>query len=226
MRRRRTWVWAVLLLLVCVGAVAAGLGALAKQEPEFYTRGGIATPEPDDPYRASDVQTRFSDLRKTVFTEPEWGGTFTQDDLNAFFREDPAMNNLIEPRLGGLTAPRVLIEGDRVRFAARYGRGFWSSVVTIEMRAWVIAGEPNLFALELLSLKAGALPLTKQMLMDLFADLFTADNFATVTWFRNGNNQVAVCRWLPNQSRPSTLLQTLKISDGQIEIGGRNLTNR
>lgn len=224
--RRRSWFWALLLLVACVAVVAAGFGAVAKQEPEFYTRASIAAPQPDDPHRASEVQTRASELRKIVFNEPEWGAVFTQDDLNAFFREDPGTNNLLESRLGGLTAPRVLIEGDRIRFAARYGSGFWSSVVSIELRAWVIADEPNTFALELVSLKSGALPLTKRWATDVFTDLLTDNNFASVTWFRHGDNPVAVCKWMPNQSRPSTLLQTISITDGRIEVGGRNLPTR
>lgn len=222
---RRSWVWAILLLVVCLAAVAGGLGYLLKQEPAFYTRPEVASPHPDDPYRASDVQTRLSDLQKTVFTEPEWGALFTQDDLNAFFREDPGMNNLVEPRLGGLTTPRVMIEGDRLFFAARYGRGFWSTIVSVELRAWLIADEPDLFAVEVMSFRGGALPLSKRLLMDKVTE-FANDNYASITWFRNGANPVAVCRWLPNQSRPSTLLQTVEIGDGRIEIGGRNVVVR
>jgi hypothetical protein len=216
-----------LLLVLCVATVATVLGSLVKQEPEFYTRAAVAAPTPEDPVRAGELQTRVSELRKIVFTEPEWGATFTQDELNAFFREDPGTNNLMESRLGGLSAPRVLMEGDRIHLAARYGSGFWSSVVSIELRAWVVAGDdPNLFGLELVSLKSGVLPLSKRWVTDLFTDLLTADNFASVTWFRNGDRPVAICKWMPNQSRPSTLLQTITVSDGRIEIGGMNLPNR
>jgi hypothetical protein len=224
--RRRSWILAFLIFVVCLAVVAVALGTLLKQVPDFYTQAAINDPRQDDPYRASDVQTRLVELKEIVFKEPEWGAIFTQDDLNAYFREDANTNNLLEPRLNGLTAPRVLIEADRIRFAARYGSGFWSSVVSVELRAWVIADEPNLFAVELVSLRGGSLPISRRWMMDRITAVLSAKDFASVAWFRNSGNPVAVCRWMPNQTRPSTLLQTLTVADGRLEIGGRNLPNR
>jgi hypothetical protein len=223
--RRRTWIRAVLLLVAVAATAVAVAAAVLKQEPGFYTDPAVVAARADDPYRASDVQTRLSDLKRNVFADAEWSGTFTADDLNAFFREDPAMNNLVEPRLGGLTAPRVAVDGDRLRLAARYGCGFWSTVVSAELRAWVIADEPNLFAVEVLSFRAGGLPLAKRMFMER-VNRFADENYLSVSWFRSDGNPVAVCRWLPNQSRPSTLLQTIAIGDGRVAVGGRNLSGR
>lgn len=218
--RRRSWVWAILLFVAVVAAVGGVFVALLKQEPAFYTRAEVAAPRPDDPRRASDLQTRVSELQAEVFTEEKWGMQFTQDDVNAFFRQDPANNNLVEPLLG-LTAPRVEFSGDRIRFAARSGSGFWSTVVSVELRAWLIADEPNLFAVEVVSLKAGAVPLPERLVMDRVT-AFGADNKATVTWFRSNGRPVAVVRWLSNLSRPTTLLQTVSVADGSVSVGGRN----
>lgn len=225
MRRRRSWVWAVLLLVGFVAAVGGVLGLLMKQDPEFYTRAAVADRRPDDLRTASDTQTTLDELRTKVFATPEWGATLSADHLNAFFREDPALNNLVEPRLGGLTAPRVAVDGDRLKLAARYGCGFWSTVVSVELRAWVIADEPNLFAVELVSHKAGALPLPTRWLMDALT-AFVADKGIGVTWYRSAARPVAVCKWLPGQSRPNTLLQTIAFEDGAITVGGRNLSIR
>jgi hypothetical protein len=223
---RRAWIRAALLLVAVLGVVGVVLGAMLKKDPEFYTRPAVFAAKPDDPTVASDAQTRLDDLRTKVFSDDEWAATFTADQLNAFFREDPAMNDLIGPRLGGLTAPRVDVDGDRLRVAARYGSGFWSTVVSAEFRAWVIADEqPNLFAVEVVSFRAGSLPLPKRQLMDKLTT-FAVGNATGVTWFHRGNNPVAVCKWLHTQSRPSTLLQALSFEDGKITLAGRNLTSR
>ena len=221
--RRRAWVWGLLLLVCAVAAVGGVVGLLLKQEPDFYTSPAVNARRPDDPQVASGVQTRLTDLKfDEVNKQPEWGVKLSQDELNAFFREDPAMNNLMEPLLGGLTAPRVAVEGDRVRFAARYGKGVWSTVVSVELRAWVVADEPNLFAVEVVSMRCGVLPVSKRLLMEKLNE-FAPDNAASVNWFRNGDNPVAVFRWKPNDTRPSTLLQTITVADGHIGIAGRNL---
>jgi hypothetical protein len=225
-RRRRSWVWAALLLCSFIAIVVAIVGLLAKQDPAFYTDDAVAKAQKDDPYRASELQTRLSEIKKMVFNEPEWAAKFTQDDLNAYFREDANTNNLIEPRLAGLTVPRVRMDGDHIRLGARYGQGFFSTVVSIEGRAWVIADEPNLFAVELLSFRCGAIPVSRRFIMDRISNLLSTDNITSVSWFRNGNNPVAICRFLPSQSRASTLLQSIQISDGKLEITGRNLPNR
>jgi hypothetical protein len=115
----------------------------------------------------------------------------------------------------------VEFSGDRIRFAARYGNGFWSTVVSVELRAWLVADEPNLFAVEVVSLRAGALPLPERLVMDRVTE-FGADNHATVTWFRSNGRPVAVVRWLSNLSRPTTLLQTVSVADGAVSVGGRN----
>lgn len=222
--RRRSWVSAILMFVAAVAAIGGVLVALLKQQPGFYTRAEVTAPREDDPRRASELQTRLSELQAEVFAEEAWGMQFTQDDVNAFFRQDPANNNLIEPLLG-LTAPRVEFSGDRIRFAARRGSGFWSTVVSVELRAWLIADEPNMVAVEVVSLKAGALPLPERMVMDRVT-AFGADNRATVTWFRSNGRPVAVVRWLSNLSRPTTLLQTVTVADGSVSVGGRNLLVR
>lgn len=222
--RWRSWVSAILIFVAAVAAIGGVLVALLKQQPGFYTRAEVTAPREDDSRRASELQTRLSELQAEVFAEESWGMQFTQDDVNAFFRQDPANNNLVEPLLG-LTAPRVEFGGDRIRFAARRGSGFWSTVVSVELRAWLIADEPNTVAVEVVSLKAGALPLPERLVMDRVT-AFGADNRATVTWFRSNGRPVAVVRWLNNQARPTTLLQTVTVADGSVSVGGRNLLVR
>ncbi len=218
--RRRSWVWAILLFVAAVAAISGVLFTLLKQQPAFYTRAEVAAPRPNDAERASYLQTRLSELQAEVFAEESWGMQFTQDDVNAFLRQDPANNNLVEPWLG-VTAPRVEFSGDRIRLAARTGSGLLSTVVSVELRAWLIADEPNTVAVEVVSLKAGALPLPERMVMDRVT-AFGADNKATVTWFRSNGRPVAVVRWLSNLSRPTTLLQTVAVADGSVSVGGRN----
>ena len=57
----------------------------------------------------------------------------------------------------GFHSPRVAIDGDRLKLGFRYGEGFWSTVVSVELRVWLVADEVNLMAVEVCDLRAGRL---------------------------------------------------------------------
>ena len=223
MSRRSRWL-ALLVLVGGVGAAAAGLGYLAKREPAFYAE----APVPDEweaRERAARLVTRVQDLKNDIRSlKPEWGDTFTAEDLNAFFAENLGKSAGLRSVLpDGLHSPRVAIDGDRLRLGLRYGEGFWSTVVWVELKVWLVADEPNLVAVEVCELRTGGLPLGAQSVLDAVAEAAREKN-VEVTWYRSGSNPVGLFRFYADQSQPASLIMTLEVADGKVVVAGRSLT--
>jgi hypothetical protein len=139
MRRRRPFFIAIALLLAAAGLTLGGLLFGAKREPAFYT----AANQPNDwdtHERSARFLTRVVDLQNEIRSKDEWGDTFSTDDINAFFIENLGpKGRLIESLPRGFHSPRIAIEGDRLKFGVKYREGFWSSVVWLELKVWLVA---------------------------------------------------------------------------------------
>lgn len=220
MRRRSK----LLALLILVGGISACLGLglyLAKRQPDFYAQ----APNPDDwetRDKSARLVTRVQDLKNEIRSHNEWGDTFTAEDLNCFFVENMS-------RKGGLCAmlpegchsPRVAIEGDRLKVGFKYGEGFWSTVVWVELKVWLVANETNLVAVEVCDLRTGSLPIGSQSILDSITEA-ARDSNIEVMWYRNGSNPVGLFRFYADQPRPSSQILTLEVKDGKIVVAGRS----
>jgi hypothetical protein len=221
--RRRRVLLALLIVALAAAAVVGVLGMLLKQEPAYYA----ADPgdEFSDSLVASRVLTRFGDLMNDVRLKPEWSGSFTASELNAFLREnlqeDGWLARVMPPELHD---PRVAIEGDRVKVAGRVGDGFWSTVVSAELRVWLVKDEINTVAVELVHMRAGALPVELQWFRGLDAiGEAVRDRNVDVSWYRHDGHLVGVFRLYADQPRPPTQLRTVKVADGRVAVAGRKL---
>ena len=219
---RRSRVLAVLVLLGGVGAAVGVVGYLAKREPAFYADAPAAD-DWDSRERAARLLTRVQDLKNDIRSmKAEWGDTFTADDLNCFFAENFGSSSGLRAALpAGLHSPRVAIDGDRVKLGFRYGEGFWSTVVWVEVRAWLVADEPNLVAVEVCDLRTGSLPVGAQSLLDAVAEAAREKN-VDVTWYRNGSNPVGLFRFYADQPQPTSQILTLEVADGKVVVAGRS----
>lgn len=220
---RRSFILTVLILAAALGCTGAGLAALLKHEPSFYSQ-GCSSPDAADPDLCARVVTRFGDLKNDIRSKPDWGATFTATELNAFFREtlDRKAGGLSGLLPDGLNDPRVSIEGDRLRLAGRYGTGLWSTVLSVELRAWLVKGEMNTVALELVGMWAGALPLGTQSVLDAISET-ARDSNVVVTWFRRDGHPVGILRFYADQVRPTTQIRTFKIEGDSLTVAGRAL---
>lgn len=224
MRRRRPFFIALALLLSAGGVALGGLLYGAKKAPAFYT----AANRPNDfdtHERSGRLLTRVVDLQNDIRGKEEWGDTFTTDDLNAFFIENLGpKGRLVESLPKGFHSPRVAIEGDRLFFGLKYREGFWSSVVWLELKVWLVADQTNVAAVEVCNLKAGALPFGSQSLLDKIADV-ARESSIEVTWYRNKSNPVGLFKFFAKQPRVTSQILTLEVKDGRIMVGGRSFPN-
>ncbi|MCZ2343653.1 MAG: hypothetical protein LC104_17945 [Bacteroidales bacterium] len=222
--RRRNAILTILLLLITTGAVLGSLTALLKSDPEFYTATNGTVD--DDTITATAVVTRFGDLKNDIRSKPEWGATFTAEELNAFLREHLCTDGGLESFLPqGLHSPRVAITGDQIQIAARYGEGFWSTVLSVEARVWLVKGEANVVALELLGVRAGWLPLGSQSILDRITEAARDSNIA-VSWYRHEGNPVGMCRFYADQTHPTTQIALFRAADGKLTVKGRSLLDQ
>jgi hypothetical protein len=222
--RRRSSLIALGLLVAILFGVMGIFGGLAKQQPVFYTQAACAA-DYDTREKASRLLTRVQDLKNDIRTKPEWGETFTAEELNCFFAEmmtDTGSLAGLLPR--GFHSPRVAIEGDRLKLGLRYGDGFWSVVVWAEFRIWLVADETNLMAVEVCDLKVGQLGIGAQSILDAISDTARASNI-DVNWYRHGRNPVGLFRFFPDQPRPASQVLTLQVRDNKIVVAGRTMTD-
>lgn len=225
MLRRRFWI-KVAIIISAISLLLGTLAVLLKQTPEFYS----VAPSPEaEATLGSDVLTRFGDLRNDILSQPDWGSSFSAEELNAFLRDHmDDREGLAGLLLRGLKSPRVAIEGDRLKIAARYQPGeseTFSTIVSVELKVWLVSREINMLAVELVGAWAGSLPVTSlpfgpQTQLDSITENARQSNIAVI-WYRNNGNLVGLFRFYADQPQPGVQIRTTKISDGRLTIAGR-----
>ena len=209
---------AVLLLTSIAGAVVAAL----KHEPGFYQR--CAVPAGDARKKQSDefLKQFFALLTRFLDGRGKWSFTFTEEQINSYFEEDfVRLHDADALAKLGVHAPRVHFDQDSMRLAFRYGSGFWSTVLTYEVKVWLAPKESNTLAVEIRQRKAGGLPIAAQSLLNDFKELARNKNI-DVTWYRHQGNPVALLRFPISRSRPNAQLSRFGVTDGQLVIEGQS----
>lgn len=225
MRRRRSFLLAFTVLVGAVSACVCGALYAAKREPEFYAKPACPD-EWDAREKSSRLLTRVQDLKNEIRSRHEWGDTFSADDLNCFFAENMGANGGFASVLPAkLHSPRVSIEGDRLKLGFKYREGFWSTVVWVELRVWLVAGETNVVAVEVCDLRAGCVPIGSQSILDAVTEA-ARDSNIEVTWYRHEGNPVGLFRFYADQPNPASQILTLEVKDGRVVVAGRSFVDQ
>lgn len=220
MRRR-----ALLQTLAALSLLSIGIGGtlvyLVRREPASYREVQI----PDEPQRrklsgdfASGVQQLLDSIGNNA--EARWEKTFTAEQMNSYFVEDFVRVRPFKLP-AGINSPRVRIEPGKLELAFRYGRGFWNSIISVDLSIWLVANEANLVAVEVTGLHAGALPISLQSIQEQIAESARQWN-VDVTWYRHEGNPVALVRFQPDRPNPTVLLQRLELQSGRVVIEGKS----
>jgi hypothetical protein len=215
----------LLLTLALVGAsTAVALGAVLRHEPTFYERAQV--PAGAERKKLSDsffngVAQLLADVTKNR-DGGKWRHSFTEAQINSFFEEDfVRWGEADNFRKHGVSAPRILLEDDKLRLAFRYGTGFWSTVVSYDLRLWIVPREPNTIAVQILSRRLGALPLSSQALLSEMAEVARRHNInMETTLYRHEGYPVALVRFQSDGSRAPTSLHCLKINAASLIVAG------
>jgi hypothetical protein len=219
---RRSFLLATAIFLSMTCGVGATLWMLLRYEPGVYLR--AAVPPGEDRHRLSQKCWReLMQLYNSVtdHDEQEWGHCFTDGEINSYLAEHFVQSRLDKQLLpDGISQPRIVIEPEKIRVAFRYGSGLWSTVVSIDVRLWLVKGEPNVVALKLVGFHAGALPISAQSLLESISKT-CQDNGIAVDWYRDEGFPVALLRFQAEQPHPTLELELIKLDQGAIHIQGR-----
>ena len=192
-----------------------------KRTPAFYELASI--PEGDARRQLStDCQKKAVDLWSMFgSSDAVWDAAFTTTQVNSYFQEDFEVlggeKNLPE----GFSDPRISLDDGSLRFACRYGKGFWSSVVSVELKIWLVANEMNTVGVEIVSLKCGAVAVSPRWMLDPLRELARKWN-ADLAWYRREGNPVAILRLQSNQMRPTFQIKRLDIQKDQLVVVGHS----
>ena len=174
-----------------LAAAGAGVAAVLHHEPHFYRNGRVEA-GPERQRLSTKFVVDFAQLLINVKAgDPNWHFTLQEDEINSFFQEAYASSGDVESlRKLGISEPRIAFEKDSVRFAFRYGSGFWSTVVSYELRIWALPKEANVLAVEIRGRRIGALPISSQGLLSDLTVLAASHNIE-ITAYRHEGNPVA-----------------------------------
>jgi hypothetical protein len=219
---RRSFIVALALVLGLFGAAGLALYLVVGYQPELYTRAVAPTPE-NRTKRSQEFLAEFSNFFNNVSgTDRDWYNQFSDEQVNSYLDEGFIQQGLATRVLpDSVTYPHVVFEQDKIHVAFRYRTGGWSTVISIDLRVWLAGKEANALALELEGLRAGALPISGQWLMEELAKAGRKNGF-DVTWYRLNGHPVALVRFQADQPHPTLLLQDVHLDQGQLTIRGRS----
>jgi hypothetical protein len=218
---RRSLLLAVAIFLCLTGAVSATLWVLVRYEPRVYLQ--AAVPPGEERHKRSEQCWReLMQLYNSVASQDEqpWSHRFTDEQINSYLAEHFVSSRLDEELLPeGIKQPRIVIEPDKIRIAFRYGSGVWSTIVSVDLRLWLVKGEPNVVAIKLVGFHAGALPISSQSLLESINEKCQQRGIG-IDWYRDDGYPVALIRFQNEQPHPTLELQLIKLERGAIHIQG------
>jgi hypothetical protein len=219
MRKKNACLLCVSTTLLIAGAVLGG-GLALKHEPHFYRRGQL-DPSPERKQLSMKFVNSFVQLMLNFKNDRDDGHYhFTEDEINSFFQEDFVSYGEAENlRKVGVSEPRVALEEDRIRFAFRYGSGIWSTVLTYDLKVWIVPKEPNVLAVEILGRRAGAIPISPQGLLNEVTELAARHN-VEVTAYRHEGHPVALIRFQADRPRAGAHLKGIRARLGELRLLG------
>jgi hypothetical protein len=205
-------------VLLLVGSVGTVLVLLLRHEPAFYRRCHMSAS--DDRTRLSnDFETKFFSLVNGALNARQWGQVIAEEEINGFFQEEfvDKYNSMLPNQISD---PRVALEQDKIRLAFRYGHGLRSTVISIDLKAWLVAAKPNVIVLEFLGIHAGLLPVAAPSLLEQVAE-FAHQHDIDPTWYRLNGHPILLLQFQADRTKPTFQLNRLQLRPGKLELAGR-----
>jgi hypothetical protein len=229
-KRRRSVILVLGIALLALVAILGIAAIFVKQEPSFYR--AALKEDFSDAAKAADFFTRVTELQQDIrSSKPDWGASFTADDINAFLRVSLAKGGSLEGSLNErYTDPRIAIQGDRIKIAMRYQAAPFDEVkgestlvvLSLELKVWVVSKRQNTVAVEVIRANAGGIPVSVQRYLDRLSEAARDANIE-VTWFRHDGNPVGLFQLYADQVQPTTQIRTAKVEDGKITVAGKSI---
>ena len=196
-------------------ALAVAVVVVLRYEPAFYRQ---AVPLDPSQARAEAKQfvSQLSRLVNDIQNESSWSAIFSEAQLNAWLAEDFKRKHA--DRLpAGVSDLRVSLRPARALLGYRSKFGPLTTVVSVSVQVWL--PEPNLLALKLERVAAGALPIPLDYLMDDLTQTARRSDWP-IEWKQHDGRPLALVR-LPDQSEGDVIrLCKLLVARQAVQIEG------
>jgi hypothetical protein len=222
MMSRKSFVLAIFIVIFLTGGAGAGAVFLIRHEPAFYKRCALPEGPQFDLWANEFDQGVINGAGSGILSEWKWHVEFNENQINAFLASPGLLLKYFpneNPWPPGVSQPRVNLGNDRIRLGFRYGRGRFSTVISVEMRVWLSGQEPNVMAFEILSMYAGAVPISAQSLLEHMGDSARQQKI-DVSFYRFNKHPVLLLRFQADRTTPTFQLRQFKTEQGTVHIGG------
>lgn len=215
----------ILVVFAVLGVVASGVlvGCLyraAQQEPEFYQQALKAPPE-KQAEAGDELERRVLDLRNELRKEGRFDVQFTHDQINGWLAADlPEKFPELVPR--GVSDPRIAFQPSLTRLACRYEDSRISAVVSLDADVY-LTEDPNVVAVHLRQVRAGALPIPLGQFLNQISEHAT-DAGLPLQWSDVNGDPVALVTIPPlidERANTQLYLETIEVLDGKVRFAGR-----
>jgi hypothetical protein len=218
---RRSLLGAIGIVVLLLLSIGTGVLLLLRCEPPHH-REALVPPGEQRIHDSRNFSRNFTELCSTMGSQPEWGHTFTDQQINSYLSEGFLQLGLAEKLLPeGISEPRVTFEPDRMRVSFRYNSQLISTIISVALRVWLPPSEPNVLVLRIDGFHAGAVPFKAQWLLERLSEA-ARQNDIDVSWYRHEGQPVAVLRFQANQARPTLRLKVVHFEQGQVTIQGES----
>jgi len=186
-------------------------------QPRFY-RVMFQVPRERQEQEAKRFVAQSLQLRNDICNEPTWEAVFTDQEVNAWLAED-LVTHFADQLPPEVHEPRVVFETDRITLAFQLDQGAFKSVI------WVVARprvpEPNVLELTLEKIRAGALPVPPDKVLDRIVE-HIRERGVDIAWERVDNLPVLTLRYTAEDECEDVKLVRVEIQHGRIRLAGRS----
>ena len=144
-----------LFLVTTLGAIVLAvaltvLGFFVKHEPNFYRQTQLPAGEVKKQIGLECSRKFVQMVLDKNAKKEDWGCEVSEAELNSFLSEVFPDKGESEG-LGklGISAPSVVLEDkNHLRIAFRYDTGWFSTIISYELKIWLVQKDPNVIAVE------------------------------------------------------------------------------
>ena len=221
MRKRIILIGSVLTgLLVIVACLLLAAYQATQHVPTFYAE-ALALDATREADASHELGTRVTTLYNDARRSGDWQALFTSEQINGWLAVDLVQNHgqMIPD---GVHEPRVKISPEMITLGLRYEEDNLSTVFSLGVEAYL--HEPNLVALRIRKVRAGALPLPLTKVLDEISKA-ARQLEVPLRWSQVDGDPVALLSIEPGRDKDDNLLwlDRLELHEGEIYVAGRTV---
>lgn len=206
-------------LVLTLSVLLLIIALVLRYEPPFFREAEVAA-GPERKRQAMEFLSACFQLGNGIRLDSRWQGKITTEQANSYLSEnfESDVEKLVPP---GVTDPRVTFDDGKIHLAFRYGSRPWSTVVSVDLRVWLVGKEYNVVALEVERIRAGLLPISGRSVLERLAEAIRSQNRGLeFNWYRHDGHPVALLRFQADRVVPTIRLQQLEVKPGELLIQG------